>query len=74
MEPARKRKVSKVSDAYLRAMTELHDALVDASDDDAIDDKEDALTDIDSKESPDLDDECEADGRRPEAGRGGAAD
>ncbi len=69
MEPARKRQTTKVSDDYLQALTELHDALADASDDDAIDAKEDALDEIEEKESPDLDDDVKlTDAARKQAG------
>ncbi|HVS34085.1 MAG TPA: hypothetical protein VMS17_00790 [Gemmataceae bacterium] len=69
MEPARKRKTSKVSDDYYQALSELHDALAAASDDDAIDAKEDALDAIEEKESPELDDDVKlTDAARKQAG------
>ena len=59
MESGRARKATKVSDDYLQALTELRDALADATDEDAIDAKEDALDDLQSKESVELQDDVE---------------
>ena len=59
MDSGRARKTTKVSDDYLKALTELRDALAEASDEDAIDAKEEALDDIESRESPGLDDDLE---------------
>jgi hypothetical protein len=55
-EPTRKRNAGKASDAYRKALTELHDALATADDDDKIADLEDAFAELEEKEKPDMDD------------------
>jgi hypothetical protein len=59
METGRERKTTKVSDDYVKALTNLRDALAEASDEDAIDAKEEALDDLQSKESAELEDDVE---------------
>jgi hypothetical protein len=59
-EPARKRNQGKASDEYRKVLTELRDALAAASDDDKIGDLEDAFTELEEKEKPDMDDSVEA--------------
>src|SRR5258708_27203258 len=61
-EPARKRNQGKASDEYRKVLTELRDALAAASDDDKIADLEDAFTDLEEKEKPDMDDGVEVTG------------
>ena len=61
-EPARKRNQGKASDEYRKVLTELRDALAAASDDDKIGDLEDAFTELEEKEKPDMDDSVEATG------------
>ncbi len=58
-EPTRKRNQGKASDDYRKALIELRDALADASDDDKIADLEDAYSDLEEKENPDMDDRVE---------------
>jgi hypothetical protein len=58
-EPPRKRNQGKASDEYRKVLTELRDALAAASDDDKIADLEDAFTDLEEKEKPDMDDGVE---------------
>jgi len=58
-EPARKRNQGKASDEYRKVLTELRDALAAASDDDKIGDLEDAYSEREEKEKPDMDDGVE---------------
>jgi hypothetical protein len=55
-QPAVKRNPGMASDEYRKALTELRDALVDASDDDKIGDLEDAYAMLEEKEHPDMND------------------
>jgi hypothetical protein len=59
-EAPRKRNQGKASDEYRKTLTELRDALAAASDDDKIADLEDAYTELEEKEKPDMDDSVEA--------------
>jgi hypothetical protein len=58
-EPDRKRNGGKASDDYRKALTELRDALADAGDDGKIADLEEAFTEQEEKETPDMDDAVE---------------
>jgi hypothetical protein len=58
-ETPRKRNQGKASDEYHKLLTELRDALAAASDDDKIADLEDAFTEAEEKEKPDMDDGVE---------------
>lgn len=57
-EPERKRATRKVSDAYRKALLDLHDALL-AADDDKIDNLEEEFEKLIDKDKPDLDDTYE---------------
>jgi hypothetical protein len=54
--PARARDNAKVSDEYREVLTDLRNALVDANDDQRIEDLEDKLDELDASEKPGLDD------------------
>jgi hypothetical protein len=54
--PARARDKVQVSDEYREVLTDLHDALVDANDDERIDQLEERLDELDAREEPGLDD------------------
>ncbi len=58
-EPARKRNGGTATDDYRKALAELRDALADARDDDKIADLEDTFSELDEKETPEMDDAVE---------------